>query len=119
MSGPQEASFRDEAADQLGVFRCSPGRRTGVSRLPRMPKPHLRSRLRLLNRQFYREPGGGTMSEPEPGTNEWMIETGNYVDAEPDWDAPVPVDHYHGKAYPEAEPETGPAPEPPELEAGL
>ena len=37
---------------------------------------------------------------PEPGTREWYIETGNYIDPEPDWDAGEPyLDHAHGVAY--------------------
>jgi hypothetical protein len=37
---------------------------------------------------------------PEPGTREWAIETGNYIDPEPDWDQGEPyVDHAHGIAY--------------------
>lgn len=37
---------------------------------------------------------------PEPGTNEWRHETGNYVDPEPDWDSGQPyIDHAHGVAY--------------------
>ena len=118
MSGPQEASFRDEAAANWAYFDAV--RAEGPeSPAAQNAQTAFEITSAAAEQAFYREPGGGTMSEPEPGTNEWMIETGNYVDAEPDWDAPVPVDHYQGKAYPEAEPETGPAPEPPELEAGL
>jgi hypothetical protein len=37
---------------------------------------------------------------PEPGTREWHIATGNYIDPEPDWDAGEPyLDHAHGVAY--------------------
>jgi hypothetical protein len=37
---------------------------------------------------------------PEPGTNEWAYQTGNYIDPEPDWDAGPPyVDRYHGIMY--------------------
>jgi hypothetical protein len=37
---------------------------------------------------------------PEPGTREWHIATGNYIDPEPDWDAGPPyVDHAHGVMY--------------------
>ena len=37
---------------------------------------------------------------PEPGTREWRLQTGNYIDPEPDWDAGPPyVDHAHGEMY--------------------
>jgi hypothetical protein len=37
---------------------------------------------------------------PEPGTTEWHIATGNYIDPEPEWDAGEPyLDHAHGVAY--------------------
>ena len=37
---------------------------------------------------------------PEPGTREWRLQTGNYIDPEPDWDAGPPyVDHAHGEIY--------------------
>lgn len=50
-------------------------------------------------------------SEPEPGTTEWAYATGNYVDAEPDWDAGPPyTDPAHGTVFhdtPEPEAEAG------------
>ena len=37
---------------------------------------------------------------PEPGTREWRLETGSYIDPEPDWDAGPPyVDHAHAVMY--------------------
>ena len=37
---------------------------------------------------------------PEPGTREWRLQTGNYIDPEPDWDAGPPyVDHAHAVMY--------------------
>jgi hypothetical protein len=37
---------------------------------------------------------------PEPGTYEWHIATGNYIDPEPDWDLGEPyVDERHGVMY--------------------
>ena len=41
-----------------------------------------------------------TSQGPEPGTNEWAYETGNYIDPEPDWDYGEPhLDAAHGVAY--------------------
>lgn len=41
-----------------------------------------------------------TEPEPEPGTYEWHVQTGNYVDPEPDWASGEPyVDAAHGVAY--------------------
>ena len=41
-----------------------------------------------------------TSQGPEPGTNEWAYETGNYIDPEPDWDSDGPhLDTAHGVAY--------------------
>lgn len=37
---------------------------------------------------------------PEPGTYEWRIGQGSYVDPEPEWDAGEPyIDHAHGTAF--------------------
>lgn len=49
------------------------------------------------------EPEADEWDEPEPGTNEWAYQTGNYIDPEPDWDARPPyVDHAHAEMYGEA-----------------
>jgi hypothetical protein len=41
----------------------------------------------------------GIKDGPEPGTREWYIETGNYIDPEPDWGHNPAIDPVNGNRY--------------------
>lgn len=93
--------------DAVSLHRIAQAREELIAEPDQVERLSLRSQLKeeewdLLEWREHRDsPYADYEAEtgPEPGTTEWMIETGNYIDPEPDWSYDPAVNPVDGTQY--------------------